>query len=272
MIVALIALFVALGGVAGAATTMITTQMIKDNAVTRGKIAANSINSAKIEDGSIQSKDLAGNVRGERGVAGSKGEVGPAGAAGARGPAGPSGTPGATGATGETGVQGAAGARGPAGPSGTPGATGATGETGVQGAAGPTGPSDIVVRKFDSAWLESPFSSGGTSLSLKLGTITLGSGSWVILANVSAFLGKAEGFYAVDVFCTLRLDSDNSQLPASWGTYETDSARVSGTFFQAVTPASSTTYNLYCQANGSHHSSTAGGTLVAIKTGNLTFS
>lgn len=63
MIVALIALFVALGGVAGAATTMITTQMIQDNAVTRGKIAINSINSAKIEDGSIQSKDLAGSIR-----------------------------------------------------------------------------------------------------------------------------------------------------------------------------------------------------------------
>jgi hypothetical protein len=160
MIVALIALFVALGGVAGAATTMITTQMIRDNAVTRGKIATNSINSAKIEDGSIQSKDLSGNIRGEKGVAGAKGgageagargpagekgeagATGPAGVAGSSGPTGPTGAAGATGATGPAGPIGATGAQGPAGVTegaGPAGATGPAGPTGATGSQGPAG-------------------------------------------------------------------------------------------------------------------------------------
>jgi hypothetical protein len=134
MVVALIALFVALGGVAGAATTMITTKMIADNAVTRGKIAQNSINSAKIEDGSIQSKDLASNIRGEKGIAGPKGDKGETGATGARGPAGEKGD---TGATGATGTSGAAGIQGPAGASGTNGTNGTDGRTLLSGSTNP---------------------------------------------------------------------------------------------------------------------------------------
>jgi len=94
LIVAAAALFIALGGVAGAATTMITTKMLQDNSVTRAKIAVNSINSSKIEDGSIQSKDLSGNIRGERGPAGAKGANGDTGA---RGPAGAQGEAGTSG-------------------------------------------------------------------------------------------------------------------------------------------------------------------------------
>ncbi len=86
--------------------------MIQDNAVTRGKIAQNSVNSAKVEDASIQSKDLAGSIRGQRGVPGRKGgsgAAGPRGAAGKKGDAGVAGTQGPVGAAGSQGPAGAAG-------------------------------------------------------------------------------------------------------------------------------------------------------------------
>ena len=84
MIVALIALFVALGGVAGAATTLVTTSMLKNNSVTRAKIAPNAVDSSKIKNRSIQLRDLSSSVL--RGVKGAQGEKGDRGATGAAGP------------------------------------------------------------------------------------------------------------------------------------------------------------------------------------------
>jgi hypothetical protein len=66
-------------------------------------------------------------LRGARGQRGPAGAQGPAGATGARGPRGPAGTPG------ETGAQGTGG---PQGPAGTPGATGAPGTPGQPGTPG----------------------------------------------------------------------------------------------------------------------------------------
>src|SRR5690242_15115686 len=84
MCVALLALFVALGGTAGAVTGM--------------------IGSAQIKDGSIMPVDLS--------AAAKKVMTGPRGPAGPQGPAGPTGTPGLQ------GLPGATGPAGPAGPSG----------------------------------------------------------------------------------------------------------------------------------------------------------
>jgi hypothetical protein len=223
LVVAMIALFVALGGVAGAATTMITTQMIRDNSVTRAKIAINSINSAKIEDGSIQSKDLSGNIRGQKGVAGPKGETGEVG---------PRGTAGATGDSGETGSPGQAGTNGTNGTSGTNGTNGIDGRTllngngapspstgtngdyyidnaahaiygpkaaGIWGSAtmlvGPTGPSDIVVGSnvFD----------GNFSGTERLSEITLSQGSWLVVAY-GTLGGNVDRNEAMSFSCELR--------------------------------------------------------------------
>ncbi len=104
-IVALVALFVALGGTGYAAFA----------------VPRNSVGSAQVINGSLQKSDLS-----KRTVAALKGNRGP------RGLRGPSGGQGPTGAQGSAGAQGTTGATGPAGPQG------ATGPQGVQGLPGPT--------------------------------------------------------------------------------------------------------------------------------------
>ena len=107
MVVALIALFVALGGVAGAAATVVTTRMIANKAVTSAKLAPNSVNGAKVRNGSLSAVDFkAGTL-----LTGPQGPTGPAGPQGAAGPQGPAGAQGAAGATGATGPQGPSEAR-----------------------------------------------------------------------------------------------------------------------------------------------------------------
>lgn len=100
--VALLALFLALGGTSYAARTLV------------GK---NSVGSAQVINGSLQTKDLSKKAkralkgaRGPRGAAGLRGTAGPAG------PAGPAGATGPAGAPGPVGPPGAAGAQGPPGP------------------------------------------------------------------------------------------------------------------------------------------------------------
>jgi hypothetical protein len=90
---ALLALFVALGG----------TSIAAGNAV----LAKNSVGTKQVIDGSLQTTDLSGKAR-----TALKGTTGPRGAPGA---------PGAPGATGSTGAPGATGATGPQGPRGAPG-------------------------------------------------------------------------------------------------------------------------------------------------------
>jgi collagen triple helix repeat protein len=83
---------------------------------------------------------------GPSGSNGAGGPQGPKGATGAQGTAGSAGPQGAKGDNGATGAQGTAGSAGPQGPKGDTGATGAqgpkgdTGATGAQGPVGPQGP------------------------------------------------------------------------------------------------------------------------------------
>ncbi|HEX7310615.1 MAG TPA: collagen-like protein [Gaiellaceae bacterium] len=93
---ALLALFVALGG----------TSVAAGNAV----LARNSVGTRQVVDGSLQTTDLSSKARSAL-----KGKTGPRGATGAPG------APGATGSTGAPGVPGATGATGPQGPRGAPG-------------------------------------------------------------------------------------------------------------------------------------------------------
>jgi len=113
MIVALIALFVALGGGAYAATTLprnsVGTAQLKDGAVTARKLHNGAFTAEKIAYGSLLAKDFkAGQLpSGATGAAGTPGGQGPKGDTGAQGPTGPSGSgggsPGPTGPTGPTG-------------------------------------------------------------------------------------------------------------------------------------------------------------------------
>jgi hypothetical protein len=100
--IALLALFLALGGTALAA----------GNAL----LPKNSVGSAQVVNGSLQKADLSGKAvkalkgnRGLRGAQGTPGPAGPQGAAGAQGPAGPQGPGGARGATGAQGPSGVVG-------------------------------------------------------------------------------------------------------------------------------------------------------------------
>ncbi len=95
-IVSLVALFAALSGTSYAAATKL--------------IGKNSVGSAQVVNGSLQTVDLSTKARAA--LKGNRGPTGPAGAAGATGPAGAAGAVGATGVTGVAGATGADGATG----------------------------------------------------------------------------------------------------------------------------------------------------------------
>jgi hypothetical protein len=85
MIVAMLALFVAMGGTAIAASSaLITGKQIKNSSIT----------GADVKNKSLTPKDFRGSVRGARGAVG---PAGPQGAQGAQGPAGPQGPQGSQG-------------------------------------------------------------------------------------------------------------------------------------------------------------------------------
>lgn len=97
--VALVALFVALGGTSYATVRAVVpansvgTAQIRNDSVTRAKLAHESITSVLIKDGSLMASDFAaGQI-----------PAGPAGPTGAQGPQGPKGDKGDTGATGKLG-------------------------------------------------------------------------------------------------------------------------------------------------------------------------
>ena len=116
MVVALIALFIALGSGAYAATTLphesVGTQQLKNGAVTASKLHNGAFTAAKIAYGTLLAKDFkAGQLpagatgpKGESGPQGSKGVTGPQGIKGETGQAGSAGSTGATGSTGTSGV------------------------------------------------------------------------------------------------------------------------------------------------------------------------
>lgn len=106
MVVALIALFVALGSGAYAATTLphesVGTQQLKNGAVTASKLHNGAFTAAKIAYGTLLAKDFkAGQL--PAGATGLKGDLGPAGSQGLQGPKGETGAQGPTGPSGSTG-------------------------------------------------------------------------------------------------------------------------------------------------------------------------
>jgi hypothetical protein len=102
MVIALIALFVSMGGVGYAATTIgtkqikngaVTAQKLRNGAVTTKKIKNGAVGSSQIGDGSLLAKDFkAGQLpAGPQGPRGSAGPQGPQGNAGPQGPQGDAG-------------------------------------------------------------------------------------------------------------------------------------------------------------------------------------
>jgi hypothetical protein len=146
--IALLALFIALGGTSYAAAKLpsnsVGSRQIRDHAVTKAKLAA-SVQAALASRGRTVTapgpagKPGATGPKGDPAVAGPAGAVGPKGDIGDPGAVGPKGETGDRGAVGPAGAQGERGPQGPAGdagPQGPPGAQGAKGDTGAAGAPG----------------------------------------------------------------------------------------------------------------------------------------
>jgi hypothetical protein len=129
--VAAIALFLAIGGSAAAATGMFSGSQIQPNSIPLNRLTGDA----------RQALNQSG-PRGQQGAQGDDGQTGDRGKQGAdgdRGAAGSKGAAGATGATGATGLTGAAGAQGAAGADGTQGPAGDIGPQGLVGPAGAAG-------------------------------------------------------------------------------------------------------------------------------------
>jgi hypothetical protein len=149
MLVALAALFVALGGSSYAALELprnsVGTEQLRDNAVTSPKVRPGSL-TLRDFDASDRSK-LRG-PRGRRGPRGDRGPQGDRGQMGDRGPMGPMGDRGPVGPQGDVG---------PRGPEGDPGPPGPPGETQATVAGGDTPPSPLVCcRPLASVTLAAP--------------------------------------------------------------------------------------------------------------------
>jgi hypothetical protein len=118
------AIFIALGGTAVAANSLIHA----------GDIAAGAVTSKAIRNGEVEPKDLSTSTQalleGGQGVAGTTGDTGPSGAPGSNG---------ANGANGVEGAKGSNGANGANGPNGPNGANGIDGIDGVNGTSGTNG-------------------------------------------------------------------------------------------------------------------------------------
>jgi hypothetical protein len=136
--VALVALFVAIGGTSYAAITLprgsVGTPQLKTAAVTSAKLADDAVTASKVKNGTLLRADFAAGQLAD----GARGATGPAGAQGAPGPVGPKG---ADGAPGPVGPQGAPGPQGP---------TGGAGPKGDQGVQGIPGIADYNVQSTNS--------------------------------------------------------------------------------------------------------------------------
>jgi hypothetical protein len=141
-VIATLALFLALGGGAYAATSIpknsVGWSQLKDGSVSARKVKPGSLLASDFKLGELptgtvepQEETGAAGAGGERGRQGPRGEAGEDGARGPRGLQGPQGDPGDDGATGATGARG---------PKGEAGKDGADGDDGARGERGPQGP------------------------------------------------------------------------------------------------------------------------------------
>jgi len=113
MVVALTALFVALGGSSYAAITLknnsVSSKHIKNGQVKTADLAGGAVDASKVANGGLLAEDFASGQL-PAGAQGPQGPQGPTGADGAKGADGTSGTDGADGADGTDGTDGADGA------------------------------------------------------------------------------------------------------------------------------------------------------------------
>ena len=175
-VVAMIALFVALGGTSYAVA----------------KLRANSVGSAQIKDKSLLRRDFksgtllrgARGPKGSTGLAGAKGDAGAPGATGPQGSQGIAGPKGDAGTPGVAGPQGSQGSQGPQGPQGIAGPKGDTGEKGETGEPGSTSEAYVVRRQnYKIARYVDNNSYPPAFQHLKVAELQLGAGDFILKAQ-----------------------------------------------------------------------------------------
>ncbi len=216
-VMATVALFIALGGGAYAATELprnsVGTKQLSQGAVTPSKLSAGARRAlighpgAAGAAGDVGPSGIQGlqGLQGDPGKQGDRGEVGAAGLTGERGETGEqgkAGNPGETGERGETGEQGKAGnpgetgergETGEQGKAGNPGETGERGETGEQGKAGVSNGYFFTSGPAFDEW------DGGEQL---LATLTLPAGNYIIDSHV---LGNNDAGEPANFSCLVKL-------------------------------------------------------------------
>ena len=222
---ALIALFVALGGTSYAAISL------PRNSVGHKQIRKGAVRSSELRARAVTPSKLHPRVRTAlRGPQGPAGPAGPAGAAGANGAAGPAGA---------------------SGPQGAQGAQGTQGERGLQGPAGP----GTLMRHTN----ESVLTSLGDGACKQLASVTVqapGAGTVVLyglfVVRADHTTGMADQVVARfetqdPVTCTIDSTTSEHELPSSLGTASSieETVAVHRTF--AVSAASTQTYRLSAQ-------------------------
>jgi len=144
LVIALLALFVALGSSSvaaparDAAKKLITGKQIKNSSLTTKDVKNRSLLAQDFKAGQLPA--AAQGAKGDSGAPGLKGDAGGQGLKGDTGAQGDAGAQGEDGPAGPAGPNGPTGPNGPAGPNGPVGPTGPSGAQGPQGPAGPSGP------------------------------------------------------------------------------------------------------------------------------------
>ena len=208
-LIAILALFVAVGGTATAASGLINGKKLKNNSVAGKKLKNKSVTKAKLNPSPFKA------------LKGEKGDTGVTGAAG---------TTGATGATGAKGLPGLPGVPGSVGPQGP------KGETGAKGATGAKGPAGIVAAQYVSSANNSNLEGDGVMVPVL--TDNVPAGKYAVTAKVSVMSGG-------DGALSCRLSVDGQVVDQMlW-----DSAAVfdrSGIFLQTVTPPGTEQIRILC--------------------------
>lgn len=221
-IIAVLALFVALGSGAAAATGLISGKKIKNHSMPARKLTHHAITTLRGHRGPAGATGPTG-AAGPQGPTGPKGDIGLTGPQGSQGATGPQGPKGATGATGATGAQG---------PQGATGATGATGAQGPQGATGPQGPSGANALAQASgvvAWTSDPAlvstSAQDASGSIHGGSVWLEKGqtiNWLAELVTVDGSGMTHGAYAI-YDSNLNLVAQTADTPSAFESAPADS-------------------------------------------------
>lgn len=212
-LIAMLALFIAIGGTATAASGLINGKSIKKGTITAKQLKKNAVTGKKIKNRTITKNKL------NKKLVKAFTKTG--------GPAGP------TGATGPKGSNGAVGATGPAG---AKGATGPKGSTGGKGQAGPAG---IVAARNASS--DNNINVNGGNVLTPVVVSTVPSHKYAVTAKVSATATAETGLDCQLLANDSVVDEGATEMAAQF-----DEGNI---FLQALVPAGTTKVSVSCSAN-----------------------